>query len=154
MTYTGNLTVPLVEAVTDILSTHAAVIALLGVRSGIPYVVPFEDINGSDDPTQDFTLPLYVVDYVRDVEIGPNIGEREVTLTLDAIAEAASGGLATATDMLAIARDVLTWAAFNARGLDCFVKRPIEQGAAPSDPQATRGLVLHRLTLTLRATAP
>lgn len=149
----GNLVLPLLEAITTILTGSADVITLLGVRSGIPYIVPFEDINGAKDLASEFTLPLYVYDLISDTEVGPSLNEREVVITLDAVCEGV-GALTTATEMLAIARRELTWAAFDAEGLDAFVKHPIVHQVAPIDPEATRGLVLHRLTLTLRATAP
>ncbi len=149
----GNLVLPLVKAVADILTASADVITLLGARSGVPYVVPFEDINDADDPTKEFLLPLYVYDLVSDTEVGPSIREREVVITLDAIAQG-NGSLTTVTEMLAIARRELTWTAFNAEGLDAFVRHPIVHQIAPTDPEGTRGMVRHRLTLTLRATAP
>lgn len=155
MTVAGNLAIPLITAVVDILSTDAEIIALLGARApGTPYVVPFEDINDADDPTTAFELPIFVYDYRSEVDISPNPKEKEVVMTLDAIADAEHGGLTVITDMLTIAKRALTWNNFDARGLDCFVRHPIPQEASPSDPEATRGLRLHRLTLTMRATTP
>lgn len=148
----GNLVLPLLSAIATIIESSTAVATLVGARTTKPYIVPFEDINGAEDLTE-FELPLFVYDLVTDTPIGPMLRERRVTMNLDAIAEG-NGALTMVTEMLAIARNELTWAAFNGQGLDAFVEHPIVHQPAPADPQQTRGLVMHRLQFSIRATAP
>lgn len=152
----GDLAGPLCDALVAVLKTDPAIVTFMGTRE-VPYVVPFDDINAVEDEQRqtDFPLPIYVYDYVDDVEIGGVRDQREAQLTLDAIAEG-NDALARVTAMLALARKALTWTAFQvvAPDLDAFVKSPIRQQGSTGDADQTRGLVIHRLLLTIRAVAP
>lgn len=147
----GDLATPLCAAVVAILSGDATMQSLCGRSTRL--VVPFEDVNDADDPTREIPLPIIVYTYGQDVEIGGIGDQREVTVTLDVIAEGNDADV-TVNQLSARMREALSWTAFNARGLDAFVRAPVSRDGAAAEPDATRGLKIMRNTYTIRATAP
>ncbi len=116
-------------------------------------IVPFEDVNDAEDPATEIPLPVLVYTDVDDQEIGGLGDERLITLTFDAIAEG-NDARQTVNEMTAQIRNLFTWTAFNAHGLDAIVRAPVNRSGASADPEATRGLVIKRSTYTIQVTAP
>lgn len=148
---TGDLATPLCAAIVAILTADATIQSLCGRASRL--VVPFEDVNDATDPTQEIPLPIIVYSYGQDVEIGGVGDQRLVTLTLDVIADGNDSGT-VARQLSAQIRTALTWNAFNAQGLDAFVRAPVTRDGAAAEPEATRGLSIMRNVYTIQALAP
>lgn len=147
----GDLATPLCSAIVAILTADATMQTLCGRTTRI--VVPFEDVNDAEAPAQEIPLPVVAYAYVSDQEIGGVGDERLVTLTLDVIADG-NQAHTQVHEISARMRQVLTWSAFNARGLDAIVRAPVTRFGVPDDPEATRGLRLMRNSYTIQATAP
>ncbi len=147
----GDLATPLSAAVVAILSADATVQALCGRATRL--VVPFEDVNDAEDPVTEIPLPIVVYAYGQDTEVGGIGDQREVSLTLDVIAEG-NDAARVINQLSARLRDVLTWNAFQAHGLDAVVRAPVIRDGAAAEPEATRGLRIMRNLYTIWATAP
>lgn len=148
---TGDLATPLCAAIVAILSADATMQALCGRATRL--VVPFEDVNDAEDPVAEIPLPIIAYSYGQDTEIGGVGDQRLATVTLDMIAEGNDAGT-TVNELSARARALLTWTAFNALGLDAYVRAPVIRDGAAADPEATRGLRIMRNLYTIWATAP
>lgn len=147
----GDLATPLCAAIVAILTADATVQSLCGRTTRL--VVPFEDVNDAEEPAQEIPLPILVYSYGQDTEIGGVGDQREVTLTLDVIAEGNDAGT-TVNQLSARIREALTYPAFAARGLDAIVRAPVVRDGAAAEPEATRGLKIMRNLYTILATAP
>lgn len=148
---TGDLATPLCAAIVAILTGDATIQTLCGRTTRL--VVPFEDVNDAVDPAQEIPLPIIVYSYGQDVEIGGIGDQRSVTLTLDAIADGNDSGTVV-RQLSARIRTALSWNAFDAQGLDAFVRAPVIRDGAAAEPEATRGLTIMRNIYTIQATAP
>lgn len=148
---TGDLATPLCAAIVAILTGDATIQTLCGRTTRL--VVPFEDVNDAVDPANEIPLPIIVYSYGQDVEIGGIGDQRSVTLTLDAIADGNDSGTVV-RQLSAQIRTALSWNAFDAQGLDAFVRAPVIRDGAAAEPEATRGLTIMRNIYTIQATAP
>lgn len=151
MPMVGDLATPLCAALVSILTADATIQSQCGRSTRL--VVPFEDVNDAEDAAAEIPLPIIVYTYGTDTEIGGIGDQRLVTLTLDVVAEG-NDARTTVHEISAQIRRALTWNAFDAHGLDAIVRAPVIRDGGAAEPEATRGLVIHRNSYTIQATAP
>lgn len=93
-------------------------------------------------------LPVIAYQLVELVEIGGTGDNRDAEYQLTAIAEG-NGARSMVAALLERIEQALTWAAFDAQGLDALVRRRRRRVVPATDSEASRGLARADLDLTI-----